>query len=70
MLALYSALLVGFGAFIGRDAVTCFQVMYFRGAVGIPASIIASISVVALLAAGIRGEFKIQIWGLSLEGPS
>ncbi len=70
MLALYSALLIGFGALIGRDPVVCFQFLYFRGAVGIPSSIIASICVVALLAAGIGGEFKIQIWGLSLEGPS
>ena len=70
ILTLYVALLIGSAWLVGRDAVVCFQFMYFRGAVGIPTAIIASVSVVALLAAGIRGDFKIQLWGLSLEGPS
>lgn len=70
MLLLYGALLIGSALLIGPDAVVCFQFIYFRGAVGIPASIIASVSLVALLAAGIGGEFKIRLWGLSLEGPS
>jgi len=70
MLVLYGALLIGSAWLVGRDAVVCFQFVYFRGAVGIPSAIIASVSVVALLAAGIGGDFKIQLWGLSLEGPS
>jgi len=70
ILLLWGALLIGSALLIGRDAVVCFQFMNFRGAVGIPASIITSVSVVVLLAAGIGGEFKIRLWGLSLEGPS
>jgi hypothetical protein len=70
ILLLYLFLLVGCAFLIGSDAVVCFQFMYFRGAVGIPSAIIASISIVALLAAGVGGEFKIKLWGLSLEGPS
>jgi hypothetical protein len=70
MLVLYGALLIGSSLLIGRDAVVCFHIVYFRGAVGVPASIISSVSVVALLAASTGGEFKIHLWGLSLEGPS
>jgi hypothetical protein len=70
ILLLYLFLLVGCAFLIGSDAVVCFQFMYFRDAGGIPSAIIASISIVALLAAGVGGEFKIKLWGLSLEGPS
>ena len=70
MLFLYISILIGGAWLVGRDAVVCFQFVYFRGAIGIPSSIIASVSIVALLAAGTKGDFKINVWGLYLEGPS
>ena len=68
MLILYGGLLIGGALLIDADAVLCFHVMYFRGAVGIPCAIITSLCLVAILAAGTRGEFKIGLWGMSLEG--
>jgi hypothetical protein len=69
-LLLYGALLGGLAALVGLDGVMCFQFMYFRGAVGIPSAIIASMGVIALFAASVGGEFKLKVWGLSFEGPS
>lgn len=48
----------------------CFLVTNFRGVVGIPSAIIAATGIVALLSSSVGGEFKIQVWGLHLEGPS
>jgi hypothetical protein len=70
MIALYSGLLVLATIVIGLDPVRCFNLMYFRGTVGLPAAIIASVSIVALLAFGIGGDFKMSVWGLHLAGPS
>jgi hypothetical protein len=70
MIVLYSALLVLATISIGLDQVRCFNLLYFRGTVGIPSAIIASVSIVALLAFGIGGDFKISVWGLYLAGPS
>ena len=70
MLMLYAILLLSSAFLVGRDAALCYQFLYSRGIVGIPCAIIASVSIVALLASSIRGEFKINVWGLVLEGPS
>lgn len=70
ILSLYLFLIFGFAFLVGRDAVICFELVNHRGVVGIPLAIIASISIVALLAASVGGEFKVELWGLSFEGPS
>jgi hypothetical protein len=70
ILLFYLFLVFGFAFLVGRDAVICFELMNYRGVVGIPLAIIASISIVALFAASVGGEFKVALWGLSFEGPS
>ena len=55
ILSLYIVLIIGSAFYIGRDAVICFQFMNLRGAAGIPLGIIASISIVTLLAASVGG---------------
>jgi len=70
VLALHFSIIFGSVFFMGRKPVICFHFMYFRGSMGIPFAIIAALSVVALLAAGTKGDFKVKVSGLSLEGPS
>ena len=70
ILIMYGSLLLLCAYFTSGDAVRCFLFMNFKGTVGIPAAIIASLGIVALLSSSVGGEFKIKIWGLHLEGPS
>lgn len=70
ILLLYVALTVAFALFVGPSAAICFYLMYFRGVVGIPLAIIAALVLVSLLSAAYGGDFKINVWGMSFEGPS
>ncbi|HKJ16552.1 MAG TPA: hypothetical protein VJ984_04320 [Xanthomonadales bacterium] len=70
VLVLYGGLLLILAALSSGDAVRCFLVTNFVGVVGVPSAIIASLGIVALLSSSIGGEFRIQLWGLKLEGPS
>jgi hypothetical protein len=70
MVALYVVLLSCAAGVLGANSVKCFTVFYFRGVVGIPCAIIMPITIVALLASSVGGEFKIKVLGMDLEGPS
>ena len=70
VLIMYGGLLLILAALSSGDAVRCFIVSNFVGVVGVPSAIIASLGVVALLASSVGGEFRIELWGLKLEGPS
>ncbi len=52
------------------ETVACFLVLHFPGAVGIPTGIIAALTIVMLLATSISGDFKLELWKLTLSGPS
>ena len=70
MLALYIVLLICGAWAFGMDNFKCFTALYFKGIIGIPCAIIMSVTIVALLASSVSGEFKIKALGMDLEGPS
>ncbi|MGZ3593021.1 MAG: hypothetical protein ACXU9F_04255 [Syntrophales bacterium] len=69
-LVLYFLLLFVAASQLGLPVIARFVMSNFRGAIGVPLAIIAALTIVVLLATGISGDFKLQLWGLSLQGPS
>jgi len=70
MLSLYILLLFGSAAILGSENVQCFMTFYFRGLVGIPSCIIMATTIVAFLASGVSGDFKVKVLGAEFEGLS